>query len=123
MVNNDIINQGVSKLSCKDWKTQDLDNFLNVDYWDTMEHLIKTTWLSISKEEKAKTTRKTFNENTRIAIWSLNALFLGAIEEYEQRIEKSEKNIKNLAALFQTYIINIERFKKEGRKEFTKWKK
>lgn len=123
MVNNDIINQGVSKLSCKDWKTQDLDNFLNVDYWDTMEHLIKTTWLSISKEEKAKTTRKTFNENTRIAIWSLNALFLGAIEEYEQRIEKSEKNIKNLAALFQTYIINRERFQKEGRKEFKKWKK
>lgn len=123
MVNNDIINQGVSKLSCKDWKTQDLDNFLNVDYWDTMEHLIKTTWLSISKEERAKTTRKTFNENTRIAIWSLNALFLGAIEEYEQRIEKSEKNIKNLAALFQTYKTNIEKFKKEGRKEFIKWKK
>lgn len=123
MVNNDIINQGVSKLSCKEWKTQDLDNFLNVDYWDTMEHLIKTTWLSISKEEKAKITRKTFNENTRIAIWSLNALFLGAIEEYEQRIEKSEKNIKNLAALFQTYKTNIEKFKKEGRKEFIKWKK
>lgn len=115
-------NAGLYKISCKKWKDIDLKNFLEIDYWDTLEHLCKTTWLNIPKQHKRVQSRKTFNENTRVAMWTLNALFLGAIEEYENRIEKNEKNIKNLALMFEMYIINRENFKKKGRKEILKWK-
>lgn len=117
-----LITKGVSEFKCSDWTTQDLENFVKIDYWDTLEYLVTHTWLNLEKEKKKGLTRKTFNENTRIAIWSLNATFLGAIREYETRLEKSEKNIKTIASIFQVYLNNQQEMKNKGRKGVKKWK-
>lgn len=110
---------GVGEFDCSKWNFEQLKKLVYVDYWDTMEYLVKNTYLQQSIEDKKKISRTTFNENTRISIWSLNSLFLGAIKELEKRMENSYKQKLELANIFQLYIYNKNL---KDRREFVKWK-
>lgn len=108
-------NQGISKFDCSSWSYDDCKIFCEVDYWDTLEHLNKTRWTALLKSNKA-----TFKENTKLAIWSLNATFLGALEQYEKLSDTSFQTKVKLANLFELYLLNRKTTKKKGKKVI-KW--
>lgn len=112
---------GVTKFDCSSLNLEQTKNLVEVDYWDTLEALIKNTYLTLSKEQKSKITRSTYNENTRVAIWTANCLFLGAIEHYEKQLDNSFETKLKLAQLFELYVENRKIVKSKGKKVIKKW--
>lgn len=113
--------QGITKFNCSELSYEECKKLVEIDYWDTLEALVKNTYLKLPPEIKKVTSRSTYKDNTKTAIWTLNCLFLGSIERYEELSDKSYETKLKLALLLELYIENRKILKQKGKKKIKKW--
>lgn len=90
--------------NCKDWTKQQCEQFLFIDFWDTLRDLEKRQWTFNAKVEK-----EVFEKLKDMSYYNLNALFQGAnVRLKEIAIKAQDKE------LLQKIRINSKLAKKEG---------
>lgn len=78
----------------------DCFNFIECDCLDTYNHLLERKWNSLDKKTKKKIgSKKTYLENTNIAIATLCSINLAFINEIKRLLKKAKKNQNKLKAL------------------------